>query len=434
MKNVVVKLILCDIFFCVFYNAIKEIKMEYKRRKYKLTDIILIAAESMLIFAAIIFSYITTEIDGLMKYRDDSGYKYNDSIYIHFSPKYHYAQYEGEEVIIDGMTDKIAGGEAEAIMVADEEDWKGLFDYFLDEVEGYKDGEIYISGRFDVDSIVDVLEIRIYFADELKDDFVRNNKNTVKGGVYVSSILDRVIDTEDGIEYLDMLNRRFPVNGHYSVSAWDEEGKVSVIWNELDDVTKKDVTNYLYDGFIRNKLKITICSDNEVVGAAELFIKDIEQHSDKFFLDNRYRDLNEGGDDAAYGSAYGGSEFVFTGRIVKYVALIFSIMIIMVVIYIWLCHRIKEIAIRYIVGQSRVSIALSMLKEYFKMMMYAILPAIILSGIYFVMGPEFKIGIFGSYKFYLVFLSCTMTLGAFVFLGIYDMLKYMKLNDSIKGE
>ena len=85
-------------------------------RKYKLTDIILIAAEAMIIFAAIIFSYITAEIGNLLKYRDDSGYKYNDSMYIYFSPKYYYSQYKGQEVIIDVVTDEIAGDEVEMSM------------------------------------------------------------------------------------------------------------------------------------------------------------------------------------------------------------------------------------------------------------------------------------------------------------------------------
>lgn len=404
--------------------------MRYRKRKYKLTDIILIAAEAMIIFAAIIFSYITAEIGNLLKYRDDSGYKYNDSMYIYFSPKYHYSQYKGQEVIIDGVTDEIAGDEVEMSMVADEDDWNELFDYFLDEVEGYKDGEIYISGQLDVDSMVDLLKIRIYFTDELKDDYVRKNKKTVKGGVYVSGILDRVIDTEDGIEYIDMLNGRFPVNGHYSVSTWDAEGKVSVIWNELDDEMKKSVKDYLYAGFRKKRISITICSDSEVDGEAERFIRNIDQHTNKLFFDTRYRDKVEKSD----GSFYEGSEFVITGRVVKYAALIFSLMIIIVVIYIWLRHRVKEIAIRYVVGQSRASIAFSMLKEYFKMTVYAVVPAIVLSMIYFAMGPEFKTEIFGSYKFYFVFLSCTFFLGVIVFLAIYDMLRYLKLNDSIKGE
>ena len=74
------------------------------------------------------------------------------------------------------------------------------------------------------------------------------------------------------------------------------------------------------------------------------------------------------------------------------------------------------------------------MKEYFKMTVYAVVPAIVLSMIYFAMGPEFKTEIFGSYKFYFVFLSCTFFLGVIVFLAIYDMLRYLKLNDSIKGE
>ena len=372
----------------------------------RLSFILLYFGMGLILFSLVKSLGIKMQLDDLTGYDRRYGYKYDGHLAV-------YKEYYEDDTDWD----------AEQILCKD------LFYVYIDALGKVKTEETALVYNFESDGMIGLGELYYVISDKRDEKFLKKYKYCDdEADAYITRDLLRVTYERDGMRYIDIDGISLRIGGEYTAADFGGRGKVVIFREGLDEENKKIFDRCFYD------------VNNLIVGF-HVEIKSDQPVDDELMSINRLMDDNEVDGyyisrDFINNDLYERSEYDdYAKQSVEgmWTELIFAAVNFIVIMFVWINRRRKDMAIRLIYGQKPESIAFDYLKEIVLCMVLTIPFVFVLNIFYSFMGDDIDIISFSSKYIDFIAKGLGLTLG-WAFINIFFSVKTVNIVDNIREE